>query len=1002
MHRRLDGGVLRANISSQRIPMTSRKSKLLAGSLFSTLLLAATAASAQTPGSGNPPPDPALAPAAATSVDELIVTGSRIKKNEYTSEAPLTVITSEQATLQGLVDSAQLLQTQPVASGSFQTNNLLTGFVTEGGPGAQTISLRGIGANRTLVLLNGRRLGPAGVRGQVGPVDLNVIPGSIIDRVDILKDGASSIYGSDAIAGVVNFIPKNRLDGGVVTVYASQPFDLGGEEYNASASWGKTFERGYFGVAGDVTIDRPLYVKDREFTACAEDRRYNPQTRAVLDLIDPYTNKTKCWNVFTNVAFPTTTYGGVFQYAEPGVTYPTAAQGNNIAAVFPSLAAMGFVRAGRTGLNATFPYENYDSPLYGRATAMSPSQTYTIFANGGYNVTPGIEAYGELLLNRRDSKQYGFQQLFPTVAAGNPNNIFTDVTGTRFAALPVVAFKNDQKQSIDYVRAVGGLRGKLGALPVVNGWDWDIFFQYSKSDAEYQTDYIPLDRIEATTAFNTACFQGWITENPATCPAGGIPWFSRRVLAGDFTAAEADFLFEVATGHTEYTQLALEGSITGDIINLPAGPLSGAFGFHLRKDKINDQPDEQETIGNLYNLSAAQVTKGEDTVKEVFGELSAPVVRELGPFGAIDITLSGRLTDYDSYGSNSTYKVGFNWQMLPSVRFRGTFGTSYRAPALYELFIGNQTSFLNQTSVDPCIRYENSSNEILRTNCAASGVPEGYTGGGSGATILTGGGAGILKAETSEASTFGVVYTPKFSTFDLSFALTYFDIQIDDEVRRFGARNIVTQCLLKDFPNGPFCSLFTRDPVTHGITDINNSYVNVAAQENRGMDLDARFRKEFPLGTVTIDLQTTWQFEDTTQLLGLSEPEDFNGSTTEPDFTGQVRTRFDHGDWTAFWVVDAIGKASDSDQEAFAFTDVHPSNLYGLYYAKQFTEFQTYHSLSLRKRMDTWTVQGGIRNLFNDPPPALSGNEGFRVGYAALNAYDFRGRRIWINIEKRF
>ena len=981
--------------------MTSTKSKLLAGTLLTSVLLAATAAYAQTPAESAPPPPAAPG---ATAVDELVVTGSRIRRNEYTSEAPITVITSEQATLQGLVDTAQLLQSQPVASGSFQTNNLLAGFVTENGPGAQTLSLRGLGSNRTLVLLDGRRLGPAGVRGQVGSVDLNTIPQSIVDRVEILKDGASSIYGSDAIAGVANIITKKRLDEANFSIYASQPFDNGGEEYNAYASWGKTFERGYINLSADATVTRGLRVRDRDFTDCAEDRRYNPQTFARLDLIDPRTNKVKCWNVFSGVALTTTTYGGYFQYSEPGITYPTAAQGNNIATVFPTLAAQGFVRAGRTGLNATFPYLNYDSPWYGRAHAISPSETYTVYANGGFNLTPGIEAYGDLILHRRESEQHGLQQLFPTVSRFNPNNPFVDATGARFDVLPVVAFKSDQTQTLDYMRAVGGVRGKLPELPVVGGWDWDLFLQASKSDAEYSTDYIPLDRIEATTAFSVACNQAWITENPATCPAGGIPWFSRRVLGGSFTAEESDFLFEVATGHTEYTQIAAEGSITGDIMQLPAGPLSGAFGFHLRRDKIDDTPSEQEQIGNMYNLSSATPTRGEDTVREAFAELSAPIFRDT-PFGALDVTVSGRLSDYDSYGSNSTYKAGFNWQLIPSLRIRGTHGTSYRAPALYELFIGDQTSFLGQTAVDPCINYQNSNNTLLRQNCAASGVPEGYAGGGSGVTIITGGGAGILKAETSEASTFGLIFTPSFSTFDASLALTYFDIQVEDEVRRFGARNIVTQCLLSDdFPTDPFCELFERDfsnPAAPRIDTVNNSYVNVANQKSRGLDLDAHFRREFAFGTITVDTTMTWQFEDTTQLLGLSDPEDFNGSTTEPDWTGRITTRYDRGDWTVFWAVDMIGKASDSDQEANNFTDVHPSNLYGLNYAKQFTEFMAYHDLSMRYRgMDKWTFSAGLRNLFDDEPPALS--TGFRLGYAALNAYDFRGRRAWIRIDRQF
>lgn len=973
--------------------MTSRKSKLLAGSLLTSLLLATAAqAQAQTQAQPSSP--------SATDVDELIVTGSRIRRNEYTSDAPLTVVTSESATLQGLVDTASMLQGQPAASGSFQVNSLMTGFVTDGGPGVETLSLRGLGPNRTLILLDGRRIGPAGVRGSVGPVDLNVVPASIIDRAEILKDGASSIYGSDAVAGVVNIITKKRLDGGELTAYASQPFDSGGEEYQIYGSWGKTFERGYVSISGDYTDQRVLRARDRDYLSCAEDRAYDPTTGERLDYIDPRTGSTKCYNFFNNGVI-ISGFGGLFQLAEPGITYPGPGQGNNIGTVFPGAAAAGFVRAGRGGQPATWPYLNYDTPWYGRTSAISPSKVATLYANGGYNLTPEIELYADLLINRRESEQFAFHQLGPFVAADYPGNVF----GTE--AIPLVAIRLDQAQTVDYIRAVGGARGTLPELPVIGGWDWDIFAQISKSDAEYKVDFVHWDRLIAASEFGGGCNPAAITiSGPApSCPT--IPWFSARVLGGSFTAEEEAFLRGVAVGHTEYKQIALEGSLTGELWNLPAGPLSAAIGFHVRKDEINDQPDPEESAGNLYNWSSATPTVGEDSVREVFAELNAPVFRDW--IGDFDVTLSGRYTDYDSYGSNSTYKVGFNWQVMPAFRIRGTKGTSYRAPALYELFIGDQTGFQTQNAIDPCINYQNSSNETLRANCAADGIPEEYGGGGLGATIITGGGAGILTAETSEAVTLGVIWTPNFETFDLSVGLDYFEIEVNDEVAQFGPASILAQCYIsQNFANEPFCDLFTRDrsdPDAPRIDVVNDSYVNVANQVNRGLDLNLLARKEFSFGTFTLDVKATWQFEDTVQFLGESEPNDFNGSTTEPDFTANVQARYDRGDWTGFWNINMIGKASDSDLFTVNFTDVHPSNIYGLgrpVYYKQFTEFYATHDLSVRKKQDKWTFYAGVRNVFNEEPPAISGNNGFRVGYSALNAYDFRGRAGWIRIDRAF
>jgi len=208
--------------------MLDRKSLLTSSILAGVIALsAAPTAFAQTSSSSTASSD--------SEVEALVVTGSRIKRNEYTSASPIQVITSEQSTLQGLADTGDILQKSSAASGSFQSNNLLTGYVITGGENISSISLRGLGANRTLVLLNGRRLAPAGQGGTVGPVDLNVLPSSIIDRTEILKDGASSIYGSDAVAGVVNIMTKKDFDGVELNVYGSVPARGEGETYRPAA-----------------------------------------------------------------------------------------------------------------------------------------------------------------------------------------------------------------------------------------------------------------------------------------------------------------------------------------------------------------------------------------------------------------------------------------------------------------------------------------------------------------------------------------------------------------------------------------------------------------------------------------------------------------------------------------------------------------------------------------------------------------------------------------------
>ncbi|MFM8376505.1 MAG: TonB-dependent receptor plug domain-containing protein, partial [Phenylobacterium sp.] len=460
-------------------------------------------------------------------------------------------------------------------TGSFQVNNQLTGFVTTGGPGVNTINLRGLGSNRNLVLLNGRRVGPAGTRGTVGPVDLNVIPQSVVNRIEILKDGASSIYGSDAIAGVTNIITNDRIDGGEVQVYGNVGEQSGGETFRINGTWGKTFDRGYLNISADYYEQKVLRRQDRDDTACAADYLVDPATGQRVD----YKNTeggTKCYNLFANT-LRTGSFGDLV-YTLPGITYPTAAQGNagsNATIAVPA----GFARSARAGFPLTYPYAEQEDPLFGRASILSPVKRYTIYATAGIDLTPNIEGYTEVLLNRRESAQYGVRQFFPSLATawvlGNPNNPYGASLGSQ---LPIIPMKSDRAQTVDYARVLFGMKGDISGLGFLDGWSWDAFIQHSRSDADYGVDVIYNDRVLAVTTSALACDQSRITISGGLCSTipNGIPLTSQRVLAGNFNAAESAFLFGYEVGNTVYEQTQFEASMTGDLFQLPAGGVSTA------------------------------------------------------------------------------------------------------------------------------------------------------------------------------------------------------------------------------------------------------------------------------------------------------------------------------------------------------------------------------------------------------------------------------------------
>ena len=1039
-------------------------------------LASASVAFAQTsPAKPNQPATQTASKEDGSEVEELIVTGSRIRRNEYTSASPIQVITSEQATLEGLIDTAEVLQQSSVASGSFQVNSQLIGTLAYGQEqvtsGANYISLRGLGANRTLVLLNGRRVGPAGVSGAIGPVDLAVIPQSIIARQEILKDGASSVYGSDAVAGVVNIITKDNVDGGAITVYGNQPFESGGERFQVNGNWGKTFDRGYIGISGDYYKRNPLTRGDRDNLGCTQNVYFDPTNGDRLDQ-RLHDGSYLCSNITNNaIQVVDNVNNRVLVYAQPGRDYGTAQYGNDSPYA-------GMARVNRAGYPTTYRNADtyLDTPLYAQEQVINPMTRYGVFLTGGFDLTSKTEVYGEFMYSRRETETNQISNVGPATVtstnngilgsttggllASNPNNVAPNGTPFGYTTSVFIARTLFANQNVDYLRGVIGIKGELPELPVLGGWHWDAYVQRAKSDGEYNNQFIYTDRLTAVSGAS-AC-----TNNPAfignksgfSCAnlngGAGIPWTSQRVVSGQFNDQERAFLFGWNRGTTEYTQTTAEVSITGDLFTLPAGPLGAAFGVSWRKDEINDNPGENALARNMYNYTTAGITKGSDTVREAYGELDIPVFKSLPLVQSLNVNLSGRISDYESYGQSETYKVGVNWQIVPALRLRGSYGTSFRAPALFEQFIGARTAFQSQ-AIDPCVNYQNNENPVIRANCAGTNhpglpagtsIPENYTGTGvPSALVLTGGGRDVLKPETSDASMVGVIWTPSF--IDLSVAVDYFEYDVKDEIRTFGAANILYQCYSRtDFPNNPYCSLFTRtntpSATNYGVTQVDNSYVNVAAQKNRGIDMNVRYQHEFGETRMIIDGQFTWQLEDTTELLGAADAEDYNGSTTEPDFTGGVNVRFERGDWTLAWGVDMYGKASDTEvlgtdlastnatyNVTCTFTPTPPPggtstpqvgacssfrNTSGALatpgslvvnsqpiYRKLYNEFTAYHNISITRRKDDWTFRAGIQNLFGEEAP-LAGSGLYRKGTAALNLYDLLGRRGWISVTKTF
>ena len=1005
------------------------------GLLGATFLTAAAAFGAAMPAYAQEPTDacpPGMTPALDGTCEEedeaIVVTGSRLRQNAFTSASPVGVITAEDATLEGLANAAEIIQQSPATGGAFQINTQLTGFVTTGGPGAQTIGLRGLGAERTLVLMNGHRLGPAGTRGTVGPVDLSVFPSSLLQRIEILKDGASSVYGSDAIAGVVNYITRTDFEGIELNVFSNFNEFGGGEQQRASAAWGTAWNGGYFNIGAEYFQQEILRNGDRDDLACSADYLFvanangHPGLPPVGERIDypnldpgqPHGDDTyKCFDRIQRLV--RTEFGDLI-YHDPGVNY--AVPGNNSPIA-------GMARQTRAGFPQTFPYAHVDSPLYPRASAVSPFELTTIAANFGLDLGASTEFFGEFLFNRRESEQFGVGQFFPAVNPANPGNTIGVAS-----VLPVIPRAIISHQEVEYTRALAGVRGDFGGTE----WDWEVYAQASHSDAVYGGEIFYNDRVIATTQSAVGCNQAAITISGGNCGdlAAPIPWTSARILNGEFNANERAFLMADEIGTTTYDQRLVEAFARGPLFDLPAGSVEAVIGASYRQEEIDDTPSANEQAGNYWGLTSAGRTTGDDTVTEFFAEAQIPLLADQPFFESLDLSLSGRLVDYDSYGEGDTYKVGLNWRVFPDFRIRASTGTSFRAPALYELFLGNQTSFLGQVNIDPCQNWGVAADATLQANCNAHGVPSTYlTAGTSSATIFTGGGAGNLEAETSEAQTVGVIWTPAAYGLDgLSVAVDYFDIIVNDEITTFGAANVINSCYTSlngpAFGNtDPFCALFTRNNlpgwtnppggIQHQIVTVQDNFVNIAHQGNRGIDLNLRYERDIGPGEFTFQGEATFILEDVQQIFLSGDIDQLEGTTFRfrgPDIVARSTLRYDLNDWTYTWTTNYIGEGSD---DAILGGDTFFSTRYctqlpcsavagtaPIVRAVQSTTPITYHDFSLRRRFENENgadieIILGMLNIFDERPPSQSTGQ-FRRGTASLNGYDLVGRRAFFNV----
>ena len=801
---------------------------LRGGVAFAALVTAATTAQAQ---STLPPPDVQDAQATPsdqpTAQGEIVVTGSRIRRDPLAQDAPVTFIDQADIAKTGLNSITDVLQRLPSAGGGLNTkfnNSGNFGNPPNGqgvGAGAAEIDLRYLGSARTLVLVDGLRfVSGASASGVPGSVDLNAIPESMIERVEVLQDGASAIYGSDAIAGVVNIITKRRQAGFQASAQlGGYLLEKDGYTQNYQVSWGN-------GVSGPLqVVIGANYVQQDQVSSAARDISQFPTPGA-----------TACDN-FCSSGTP----NGRFILNFP------APDGQDLTLIAPVI--------GRAPTLADFrgfvgPGDRFNFAPYN--LIQTPLKRYGVFGDVKYELADDISLSGKALWNRRDSaNQAAPLPLFVGPDAGNGNlldRITIDATnpfnpfGTlssgvnldetpsgipiNYAFIGRRVVENGPRryeQRVNTAYATATLDGRFG--PATHQWFWDINAIWGRNKAKQAVH-------GNFNAANLALALGPV----AGCTGECVP-FNIFGGEGSITPQMLDFVAFTQRDSSKQTMWGATANISGKLFDLPGGQFGVAAGLEHRNNKGRFDPDPIVAAGLGSDIPALP-TRGKFHVNEAYLELNAPLLADRPFVNLLELNGAVRLSDYSTSGSTTTFKGLVNWKPIRDLRLRASYSEGFRAPTIGELF-GSASRF-DQEIADPCSRDQNPSGQIL-ANCQILFVGKTtplatFQQNNPQISVLTSGNED-LRPETSKGYNVGAVFSPRAIP-RLSIEANWYKIKIKDAIFASAAETLA-RCVASLDPTA--CALVTRTG-SGQIAQISGVLGNVNGINTDGLDLNFAYR----------------------------------------------------------------------------------------------------------------------------------------------------------------
>ena len=1048
------------------------------------------------------PNDSATTGEATRPNEEIVVTGSRIRSPNLVSDIPITSVSGDSLLAQGQTNVGQALNDLPQLASTFSQQNPGAGI---GIGGLNLLDLRGLGTSRTLVLVNGRRHVAADILNNAVSPDVNSIPNNLIDRVDIVTGGNSAVYGSDAIAGVVNFVLKRDYNG--LEVRGTTAINQGGFGGNQliSAVAGHNFSEG----RGNITVSGQFTHQDRVFASSV------PYFRTVSGIATVDTDPGGLPNGsdgFPDAIFlrdirsaTNNPYGLIPIQQQPGIaacgtgTLPTNGGPNNLGT--PYNCTYIFTQDGRLVPQTGARYGSGPTGgiLGGNGATGREGQTVSVLpflervnfnVLSHYEFAPAAEVFLEAKYDRVKALGNNAGPSFIQTGSGNTGNIGDarerprldnpflaaadrttlanlilasgcntsltascpaggNLTAANRAAIADGSYRfqlarnlldvglRDEKFTRETYRIVGGLRGTF------NGdWNYEISGNYGEFNQTTNTNGF-IDRQRFSLAMDagrnptTGQIQCRSQYDPTAAiaiqrGASGDPAVNAARLAADIAAckpynpfggsdnsAAVSYFSRAFDAKAKLTQLDIQAFFGGDssqLFELPGGPVRFSLGGEYRREKAFYRQDPFVTDGYTNGVSIPLFDPPAFKVKEGFGEIQLPILRDLPFFKELTVTGAGRYSDYGKgIGSTWTYNAGAQWSPIADVRFRANYGRAVRAPNVSETGFPLVPNFANNFQ-DPCQANNIGANANRNTNCTAALTAAQRNNLVNGVALpIVSGSNPNLSPEKSDSWTFGGVFQPRIIP-GLSVTVDYYNMRVKGIIASVAAQTIVNQCYDSASLNNVFCSAFSRYlgtgtgpagelPGQILANSLIQAPLNFAKRERKGIDFNVSYRKDL---SETVRFNTNMVYVHTLRNSDYQDPTNPNFETHNLENVGFPKDEFQ-------W---------DNDLAIGAVTFGYRLHLIGAQYVTSYSNFNsvnglpaanidasspikypviTYSDLQMtwdianNGKKDAFQFYAGVDNVFNQLPPL--GTLGTGTGSAIFR---FTGRAYHAGFRARF